>query len=96
MKELLTLLGAVTVVGIVTAIAVSAINKGRAPSGDHGVWVYSILPEGKKFAAAIAPDSGDNWAWKFVGRAFVTSEDARVAAIDAITKVGGSAREFLA
>lgn len=95
-KSALTLVGGMTLALGAAALVIRAINKARGPSGQPGVWVYLVAPDGNKFASSIAPDSGDNWVWKWVGRSFASAEEARAAAIAEIKKSGGTPREFQA
>lgn len=101
LKQTLTLVGAVAIVGLMTGVAVAAIKKSRGPSGKPGQWVYNVAKDGffadgsQRYAASIAPDQGENWAWDFVGRAFKSAEEAKAAAIAAITSKGGSPAEFI-
>jgi hypothetical protein len=99
-KDIALLLGGLVVVFVGGAIAIAVLKP--KPSGAPNAWVYSVLPDGffpdgsRKYAASVAPDSGENWAWAFVGRAFKTLDEARTAAVAEITKRGGVPREFTA
>lgn len=95
-KYALTLVAGMTAALGATALAIRAIGSARGPSGQPGVWVYHVAPDGKRFASSIAPDSGDNWVWKWVGRSFASADEARAAAIAEIEKSGGTPREFQA
>lgn len=100
-RETLTLLGAVTVIGIVTTVAVIVVRDKRRPKGGPNDWVYHVAQYGvfedgrPMFVAAVAPDSGDNWVWRKLTTTFDSLEAAKKAALAEIAKAGGIAKEFV-
>ena len=99
-KDIALLFGGIIVAGITGAVLI-ALHKPR-PSGGVNAWVYSVAPDGffpdgsRRYAAAVAPDSGENWVWKFVGRTYRSLDEARSAAVAEVKKLGGVPRELTA
>ncbi len=102
MRETLTLLGAVVVVGAITGVVVAAIKKSRAPKGKPGEYLYHVAPVGEgndgalRYLAAIAPNFGDVLSFKTLGRGYTSFDAAKKAALDEIAKAGGTALEYTA